>query len=340
MQQTIQRSKFEQFYIFRYSPDRLYRMTIALIKFLAKFPCPTCFTLKVEIHEMGTMKDKKRRSKLRIDDDGRRKIVEKARKRIFKEGRPLTSKHVKDILNTNGSLIAVRNAYSNVPDDSFNFHSLFVPDLLHEFELGVWKAIFTHLMRILVAQGGNAVTELNKRYRAIPTFGQSTIRRFSNDASSMRKLAARDFEDLLQCALPVFEGLLPSPHNERVLDLLFALVEWHAYAKLRLHTDTTLKLFEKSTVDFGRQVHLFKRTTCEAYSTKELPQEIAARGRRKAALAKKGHIPRNQTQEETGETSKTKTLNINTYKFHAIGHYPASIKQYGTTDSHSTQIVS
>lgn len=159
-------------------------------------------------------------------------------------------------------------------------------------------------------------------------------------AASMRKLAARDFEDLLQCALPVFEGLLPSPHNERVLDLLFALVEWHAYAKLRLHTDTTLKLFEKSTVDLGRQVRLFKRTTCEAYNTKELPQEIAARGRRKAALAKKGHIPRKQTQEETGETSKTKTLNINTYKFHAIGHYPASIKQYGTTDSHSTQIVS
>lgn len=36
------------------------------------------------------------------------------------------------------------------------------------------------------------------RYRQMPTFGSSTIRMFSNNASEMKKLAARDFEDLLQ----------------------------------------------------------------------------------------------------------------------------------------------
>jgi hypothetical protein len=35
-------------------------------------------------------------------------------------------------------------------------------------------------------------------YRQMPTFGSSTIRKFSNNASEMKKLAARDFEDLLQ----------------------------------------------------------------------------------------------------------------------------------------------
>jgi hypothetical protein len=40
---------------------------------------------------------------------------------------------------------------------------LFVVDLLHEFELGVWKAIFTHLLRILYAQGGGVIQKLNKR---------------------------------------------------------------------------------------------------------------------------------------------------------------------------------
>ena len=30
------------------------------------------------------------------------------------------------------------------------------------------------------------------------TFGSSTIRRFATNASEMKKLAARDFEDLLQ----------------------------------------------------------------------------------------------------------------------------------------------
>ncbi len=41
---------------------------------------------------------------------------------------------------------------------------MLVPDLLHEFELGVWKAVFTHLLRILYAAGGDTIQELNRRY--------------------------------------------------------------------------------------------------------------------------------------------------------------------------------
>ena len=33
------------------------------------------------------------------------------------------------------------------------FIRLLVPDLLHEFELGIWKAVFTHLLRILYDYG-------------------------------------------------------------------------------------------------------------------------------------------------------------------------------------------
>lgn len=70
-------------------------------------------------------------------------------------------------------------------------------------------------MRVLFAAGGAAVQELNwryvlrdcghtyahaafYRYRRVPTFGRGTIRRFHNNASAMKRLAARDFEDLLQ----------------------------------------------------------------------------------------------------------------------------------------------
>jgi len=35
-------------------------------------------------------------------------------------------------------------------------------------------------------------------FRSIPTFGSSTIQRFATNASEMKKLAAHDFEDLLQ----------------------------------------------------------------------------------------------------------------------------------------------
>ena len=40
---------------------------------------------------------------------------------------------------------------------------MFVPDLMHEFELGVWKAVFTHLMRILHTYGYDTISILNSR---------------------------------------------------------------------------------------------------------------------------------------------------------------------------------
>lgn len=42
------------------------------------------------------------------------------------------------------------------------------------------------------------------RYREISTFGRGTIRKFATNSSEMKKLAARDFEDLLQVRRYVF----------------------------------------------------------------------------------------------------------------------------------------
>jgi hypothetical protein len=36
-------------------------------------------------------------------------------------------------------------------------------DLMHEFELGVWKALFIHLIRILAAADKSLVHELDRR---------------------------------------------------------------------------------------------------------------------------------------------------------------------------------
>lgn len=37
-------------------------------------------------------------------------------------------------------------------------------DLLHEVELGVWKALLTHLIRMLHANGADKVHEFDERY--------------------------------------------------------------------------------------------------------------------------------------------------------------------------------
>lgn len=43
---------------------------------------------------------------------------------------------------------------------------MLVVDLMHEFELGVWKAVYIHLIRLLyaAAAAGRLVSELDRRY--------------------------------------------------------------------------------------------------------------------------------------------------------------------------------
>ncbi|KJA25614.1 hypothetical protein HYPSUDRAFT_108969, partial [Hypholoma sublateritium FD-334 SS-4] len=172
------------------------------------------------------------------------------------------------------------------------------------------------------------------RYRAVPTFGRSTIRKFTENASAMKKLAARDYEDLLQCAIPVFEGLLDEPHNTNILSLLFTYAEWHTLAKLRMHTDDTLGWLDESTRELGAQIRKFARHTCPCFDTVELPAEEAARVRRRT---RRSH---NSTTADPASSSKKKLpFNLITYKLHALGDYVRTIRTFGTTDLYSTQPV-
>jgi hypothetical protein len=84
---------------------------------------------------------------------------------------------------------------------------------MHDYELGDWRLFFIHLLRILDAADINLLMELDGelpykhvtkyhsrhcRYREVPPFGEDTIRKFSSNSSKLKKLAARDFENLLQ----------------------------------------------------------------------------------------------------------------------------------------------
>ena len=84
----------------------------------------------------------------------------------------------------------------------------------------------------------------------------------------------------LQCSIPAFEGLLPEPHNTLVRTLLYCTAEWHAFAKLRLHTESTLNHLEELTTRLGRLVRKFRDVTKSVFATFELPRETQARKRR------------------------------------------------------------
>jgi len=61
-------------------------------------------------------------------------------------------------------IITVQNAFSErLGHTGFNFFLMLVVDLLHEFELGVWKSILIHLFHIVDSLKGSVLAELDRR---------------------------------------------------------------------------------------------------------------------------------------------------------------------------------
>ncbi|KAH9021906.1 hypothetical protein EDB85DRAFT_1871611, partial [Lactarius pseudohatsudake] len=172
-------------------------------------------------------------------------------------------------------------------------------------------------------------------FHSVPTFGRDTIRKLPGNVSDMSKLAARDYEDILQCSIPAFEGLFPNDGDNRIVsDLLFLLSTWHAYAKLHLHTESTLEKQAAIGTSLCQTLRKFANITCPRYATKELPREATARkARQQNQAARTGKKP-------ASTKAKQIRFNMTTFKMHCIPDYPAVVRRYGTTDSYSTQTVS
>ncbi|KAF7976664.1 hypothetical protein HWV62_6005 [Athelia sp. TMB] len=358
--------------IFSYSADYPEKALISLIRANGRCPCPRCYVEKGDIHRLGQAKDRQTRTKARsyLGD-----IISKARRFIYETGNIVSSTIVEALLFARSLVPTVSTLAEKLSPFGFDPHEIMVVDLMHEFELGVWKSVFIHLIRILhaAAPAGRLVAELDRRYRMMPTFGHSKIRKFTTNVSEMKKLAAHNYEDLLQCAAPAFEGLLPEPHNKIVMTLLFRLAEWHALAKLRMHTEATLTLLDVSTTILGQELRRFSRMTCAFYFTKLLPAEVAARERRQArqkvkaastlastVVGSSSSLPTvamageslqsssstamavpgpsaGQSAKQKQPSAGKKSFSLWTYKIHALGDYVRSIRRHGTTDSYSTQ---
>ncbi|KAG8958343.1 hypothetical protein FRC05_009001, partial [Tulasnella sp. 425] len=238
--------------IVTYSADYPEKVIIATIRNLGTCLCPRCLVKWHEIRKLGLKADGKlRQLTRRVDDEKRRLLVKKARKFIYKDRKRVGSTWVEALLGST-SLVPTKNAFSTrLHELGFDYFQMLCSDFMHEVELGEWKGILIHLIRMLHALGGDSISKLDER--KIPPFGRDTIRKFIYNVSELKQLAARDFEDILQCAIPAFEGLFPEPIDCKIQELLFVLADWHSLAKLRLHTDSTLGQLEAATRVLGQE---------------------------------------------------------------------------------------
>jgi hypothetical protein len=137
--------------------------------------------------------------------------------------------------------------------------------------------------------------------------------------------------------------LLPKKEDRIIHKLLFELGTWHALAKLRLHTETTVTDLENSATRLGNFLQKFKTDVCSIYATKELPAEDAFHGRRKAAKVLKagGDVEKMAVAVDSSGKKKTKfrEFMMETYKLHGLPDYPAAIRAFGVTENTSTKNV-
>ncbi|KAF9778157.1 hypothetical protein BJ322DRAFT_1175294, partial [Thelephora terrestris] len=134
------------------------RSLVATIRFLADFPCPHCLVLKSQIGNLSSVDDMECRARVRKYPAT---SVKRARKRIFEKGGSVNYRGVEDELTDTGSWVPTENGYYlSLGIEPFE---LLVVDILHDFEIGVFKMVFTHLIRILYSVGPEKVQELNRR---------------------------------------------------------------------------------------------------------------------------------------------------------------------------------
>ena len=138
----------------------------------------------------------------------------------------------------------------------------------------------------------------------------------------------------------MLEGLFADEnHDSKIQDLVFTAAEWHANAKLRLHTDSTVLALKELTRSLGFQMRAFASKICPLYDTRELPREEAARARRRAKKSKTANGDSTIPTSTPKVGPLRKAFNLITYKLHALGDYVSHILRFGTTDSYSTQTV-
>ena len=120
--------------------------------------------------------------------------------------------------------------------------------------------------------------------------------------------------------------------------MLFKLAQWHALAKLQLHSDTTIVVFEAATGTLGQAMRAFLRHVCPRYETRELLRETQSRQRRRAAKAQVSGVAASSGGATLIPKFKSFTV-LNTPKYHRLGNHACAIKETGTTDNKTMQMV-
>jgi hypothetical protein len=156
------------------------RAALATIREHVLCPCPRYLVQLKDVNKMGQKNDLKKQ--INQPWTWMVNLVQTVHNCIYKLDYSIASKKIDNMLKpfsmmptivskTSCSLLTIsktspQNAFvEKLLPLGFNPYPMFVVDLMHEFELEVWKATFIHILRVLnaAAPAGKHLTKLNLR---------------------------------------------------------------------------------------------------------------------------------------------------------------------------------
>ncbi|KAG2339318.1 hypothetical protein BDR05DRAFT_977756 [Suillus weaverae] len=150
--------------IFTYSADYPEKVLIATIKDMGLCACPHCLTPKSLFGSLGLVKDMRSRIQ-NICIYTITKVLE-AREFIYKRGNTVDGSKVEDTLGEGSWVPTLNHFVHKLGTFGFDPFHMLVVDFMHECKLGTWKALLTHLTRLLYAlpNGSQLVAALDRRH--------------------------------------------------------------------------------------------------------------------------------------------------------------------------------
>lgn len=117
-----------------------------------------------------------------------------------------------------------------------------------------------------------------------------------------------------------------------------------------------MDILDSETTVLGQELRNFQSKICPAFETRELRKEANSRNKKaadrksKSASEKKKPVGKSKSSGKSNsklvdppgvndEERKLIAFSLDTYKAHSLGDYVDTIKQLGTTDSFSTEVV-
>ncbi|EUC56746.1 hypothetical protein RSOL_193550 [Rhizoctonia solani AG-3 Rhs1AP] len=134
-----------------------------------------------------------------------------------------------------------------------NIFTCLTPDILHQLHKGVFREHLMNWCIKLVTQSYGNASQIDNRFKLIPR--HSELRHFLSGVTALKQSTANEHRQMQKVFIGIMHGLVP----DRVLKTVLAVIDFIYYARLPVHTDTTLRLLDEALARF----HEFKDTFIE-----------------------------------------------------------------------------